>query len=80
MELRRYNSTKLHLTMKAKRSTDDEDLCEKFVFNEEHEKSFYSPGYPSTYVKNITCTRVLQGKNIFSVHCSSQKFAEGNIK
>ena len=48
--------------MKAKRSTDDEDLCEKFVFNEEHEKAFYSPGYPSTYVKNITCTRVLQGK------------------
>lgn len=48
---------------KSKRSADKdrESECEKFAIGEEGIKTFYSPGYPDEYTKNISCVRVIEG-------------------
>lgn len=50
--------------MKAKRSADAEVSaeCEPFTIGDEATKTFFSPGYPKEYTKNITCVRVIEGK------------------
>lgn len=71
-ELRRYKSVLLEESSKTKRSAVKEKTmapeCEPFTIGEGiTTRTFYSPGYPGQYTKNISCVRVLEGKqaNLF---------------
>lgn len=70
-ELRRYQSVLLDQSNKAKRSAVKEQTispeCEPFTVGEEGSRTFYSPGYPGHYTKNISCVRVLEGEKICSL-------------
>lgn len=62
-ELRRYKDD----LSKSKRSTMTEKSmapeCEPFTVGNMTAKTFFSPGYPDNYTKNISCVRVLEGKH-----------------
>lgn len=52
-------------SVKTKRSLDKENTspeCEPFTIGEDAIKTFYSPGYPKEYTKNISCVRVIEGE------------------
>lgn len=63
---------------KSKRSTETEVSveCEPFTVGDEVAKTFFSPGYPKEYTKNITCVRVIEGnivhtlENLWTVKCT----------
>jgi len=65
---------------KAKRSATGEhsfaEECAPFTIGNETAKTFYSPGYPAHYSKNISCIRVLTGnqKPVTLCSISSTKF------
>lgn len=72
--------------MKAKRSADAEVSaeCEPFTIGDEATKTFFSPGYPKEYTKNITCVRVIEGKWAAKSHvkiecCISQPFKKNSL-
>lgn len=53
---------------KAKRSLDKENTspeCEPFTIGDDSIKTFWSPGYPNDYTKNISCVRVIDGEMSF---------------
>lgn len=61
----KYLSSTRPDVFKAKRSTDGGEVsaeCEPFTIGDNATKTFYSPGYPKEYTKNITCIRVIEGK------------------
>jgi hypothetical protein len=69
-DLRGFHSVLLEESLKAKRSTveDDHDRinCHKFNNGNRAEKEFYSPGYPENYNKNVTCILTITGKNLLA--------------
>lgn len=57
---------------KTKRSIENEaPECEPFTTGDESIKTFYSPGHPGEYTKNISCVRVIEGNVLlnFLVKC-----------
>lgn len=61
-----FNQSRAIDTSKMKRSADAEVIlaeCEPFTIDDpEATKTFYSPGHPKEYTKNITCVRVIEGR------------------
>lgn len=55
-------------TVKTKRSLDRENPpeCDPFIIGDLATNTFYSPGYPKEYTKNISCVRIIEGKWILS--------------
>ncbi|XP_070506869.1 uncharacterized protein Neto [Chironomus tepperi] len=57
-------------SVKTKRSLDKENTspeCEPFTIGEDAIKTFYSPGYPKEYTKNISCVRVIEAPSGFLI-------------
>lgn len=48
-----------------KRSTLEKSSreCEPFTIGNSITKTFYSPGYPGSYSKNISCVKIIEGKS-----------------
>ncbi|KAL7031976.1 hypothetical protein ACKWTF_007190 [Chironomus riparius] len=68
------NSQTLHNknveSVKTKRSLDKDNTspeCEPFTIGEDAIKTFYSPGYPKEYTKNISCVRVIEAPSGFLI-------------
>jgi hypothetical protein len=60
-----FNQSKAIDASKTKRSADTDSMlaeCEPFTIGDNITKTFYSPGYPKEYTKNITCVRVIEGR------------------
>lgn len=60
-----FNQSKAIDASKTKRSADAAAMlpeCEVFEIGDNKTRTFYSPGYPKEYTKNITCVRVLEGR------------------
>lgn len=73
------NQSKNRDASKIKRSADSDTMlaeCEPFTIGDNITKTFYSPGYPKEYTKNITCVRVIEGR-IYWMH--SQLKIEHNV-
>lgn len=84
-ELRRYKSVLLDESAKSKRSVEKEPAeCEPFTLGDEAGRTFYSPGYPGHYTKNISCVRVLEGEreclNVHYLHRLSSPVSSDEMK
>ncbi|KAG5683889.1 hypothetical protein PVAND_013149 [Polypedilum vanderplanki] len=53
---------------KTKRSAEqDREECDPFIVGDEGMKTFYSPGHPGEYTKNISCVRVIEAPLGFQI-------------
>jgi hypothetical protein len=66
-DLRGFRSVLLEESLKAKRSTAEDNYdkinCHKFNNGNRAEREFYSPGYPENYNKNVTCIFNITGED-----------------